>query len=509
MLAKLFGKKADHPMADIKSATALLNDLPKNDALKSLMELTDWVDSVSENTEFKLEYQFAVIRLLDETAYAHTRKLSRDYFSAQELPPFQENRLWLVLGSWYRNVFNAYFKIFKHYRDGDKGSSSINAQAPLLIARTMRSMLANLKFACVHYGPIDSHIWTQLGQLYKHAERERCLETPVSLYAALPRTTTVQQEAAHLLAWYGCGVTSLSPLAMHLTERILAQYISSVDIEAQPSESSLFGFDLNASNLPRRVNVDSTVHPYMRFVCMPEMPAKLENLIRVLNKNIVPDDLILGGEYEPELVREAANYLLKYVTVLPQRRAARKQIHVKTKIVSGFARAVECTEVGLNFNADHIAEWQLENISSAGFYTVLSLHGNEQVRIGELLAMQPESLAYWGVAVIRRLMRDDENHLHVGAEIVSNQISAVALYQSGGGNSGFEDGQIGLWLHPKVGDEVEGKISLLMSKYVPNCSLQTELNNKKFLLIPNALKQKNLDCDLVEFRVIERDESEE
>jgi hypothetical protein len=509
MLAKLFGRKTDHPMADMKSAHALLDDLPKNDSLKSLMELTDWVESVAVSGEFKLEHQFAVIRLLDEAAYTHTRKLSRDYFSAQELPQFQENRLWLVLGSWHRNVFNAYFTVFQRYCEGDKGSSSIKASVSLLVARTIRAMMASLKFACVHYGPIDGRVWVQLGQLYKHAERQQYLGTPVSLYAVLPRPTTVQQEAAHLLAWYGCGVTSLSPLAMHLTERIIAQYIDAVGIQPQPTEHSLFGFDLNAPNRPCRVNIDATVHPYMRFVSMNDMLAKLENLIKVLHKNIVPDDLILGGEYEAELVGEAAEYLLKYVTALPQRRAVRKQIKIKAKVVSGFSRTVECTDVGLNFNANQIAEWQLKNISSAGFYTVLSQHGNEHVRIGELLGMQPEALSYWGVAVIRRLMRDDENHLHVGAEIISNQISAVALYQSGGGNLGFEDGQTALWLHHKVGEEVGGKVCLLMSKYVPNCSLKTELKGKKFLLIPHALKQKNLDCDLVEFRIIERDESEE
>jgi hypothetical protein len=74
MLAKLFGRKTDHPMADMKSAHALLDDLPKNDSLKSLMELTDWVESVAVSGEFKLEHQFAVIRLLDEAAYTHTRK---------------------------------------------------------------------------------------------------------------------------------------------------------------------------------------------------------------------------------------------------------------------------------------------------------------------------------------------------------------------------------------------------------------------------------------------------
>ncbi len=509
MLSRLLGKKPDHPMADMKSAHALLDELPKHDPIKSLMELTDWMESVADNSEFKLEHQFAVVRMLDEAAYTHARKLSREYFAAQELPKFQENRLWLVLGGWYRNAFNAYSVVFNRYCEGEKGGASIRGAMPLLVARTVRAMTASLKFSCVHYGPVDSNIWACLGRLYNHAERQQYLDSPVSLYVALPRSTSVKLEIAHLLGWYGCGVSSLSPLVMHLTERIIDQYIDTVDMRPQPDEHSLFGFDLNSPSLPRRVNIDATVHPYMRFVSMEGMQAKLETLLKVLQKNIVPDDLILGGDYEAELVREAAEYLLKYLVSLPQRRSLRREIQIKTKIVSGFSRTLECTDVGLNFNANNIAEWQLENISSSGFYTVLPQHGNESVRIGHLLGIQPGGVKHWGVAVIRRLMRDDENHLHVGAEILSNQISGVALRQSGGGGAGFEEGQMALWLHPRFGEESSGRVCLLVNSYVPNCSLLTEMNGKKFLLIPHALKQKHLDCDLVEFRTIEQDENEE
>ncbi len=486
-----------------------MNDLPKHDALKSLMELSDWVESVTEVNEFKLDHQFALIRMLDEAGYAHARKLSNEYFAPHELTTFQENRLWLVLGSWYRNLYQAYLKIFKRYCEGDKGGGAIDSLVALLVSRTVRCMMSSLKFACVHYGPIDSQIWSQLGQLYRHAEGHRYQDTPVQLYPAMTRTSTVQLETSHLLGWYGCGVSSLSPLAMHLTERIIEQYNSVVKIQTQPGDCSLFGFDLTGPSLPRRVNVDSTVHPHMRFICMPEMQGKLESLIKVLRKNIVPDDLLLGGEYDAELVKEAAEYLLKFMTVLPKRKALRKQINIKTKVVRGFPRMVTYAGLGTRFDEGQVAEWQLDNISTAGFYTVLSQSASDQVRIGELVGIKPEALSYWGLAIIRRLMRDTDNHLHVGAEIYSNQISSVTLSQSGGGSMGFEDGQIGLWLHPKIGEEVEGKIYLLVGKYVPNCSLQTELQDKKYLLIPVALKQRNLDCDLVEFRVIERDESEE
>jgi len=80
MLAGIFGKKSDHPLADIKSVQALLENLPKNDAYKSLMELTDLIESATEHDEFKLDHQFAVVRMIDEAAQPYARKLSARVF---------------------------------------------------------------------------------------------------------------------------------------------------------------------------------------------------------------------------------------------------------------------------------------------------------------------------------------------------------------------------------------------------------------------------------------------
>ena len=89
MLAGIFGKKSDHPLADVKSVQDLLDNLPKNDAFKSLMESTELIESISEYSEFKLDHQFAVLRMLDEAAQPFVRKLSREYFTPFEISKFQ------------------------------------------------------------------------------------------------------------------------------------------------------------------------------------------------------------------------------------------------------------------------------------------------------------------------------------------------------------------------------------------------------------------------------------
>jgi hypothetical protein len=72
----------------------------------------------------------------------------------------------------------------------------------------------------------------------------------------------------------------------------------------------------------------------------------------------------------------------------------------------------------------------------------------------------------------------------------------------------FEDGQLALWLYPKqVG--LSGEVQLLMhiDAYSDGRSLQTEIDEKSYLLIPNGLIGKGTDYDLAKFRLIEQEGS--
>ena len=507
MLSGIFGKKSDHPLADIRSAQALLDDLPKNDAHKMLMELTDWIESVSDNTDFKLDHQFAVLLLLDETAQPYVRKLARDYFAPQELNKFQENRLWLVLGNLFRHAAKAYCAVFSRYCNNDKGAAAVKAHVPLLAARAVHSMTGQLKYICARYGPIDKAIWDDLARIYRHAEQQQYLDTPLGLYSGASDNTTVKRQIGHLLGWYGCGVDTLSPLYMHLTERIVAQHCSDIHIGAQQDENSLFCFDMDHPAAPMRVKVGATVHTSTRFIGMAAMQPKLDSMVKALGKGVVPENLNLGGTYDAELVREAAQFLLDYLAEPPLRRNVRRSIKVNLNVTNGFAKVIERTDVGLNFSEEQPALWEIDDISTSGFFTVLPAQGTDGLRIGSLLGVQPDGVPNWGVAVVRRMMRDDANRLHVGVEMLANQIVGIALSQSGGGNEGFEDGQPALWLQAKQGTPL-GETSLLMKAdtFSAHRSLQAQLDGKNYLLIPNGLQEKGLDYDLAKFRVIEQEE---
>ncbi len=506
MLSGIFGRKSDHPLADIQSVHTLLANLPKNDTIKLVMELTEWIESVNENSDFKLDHQFAVLRMFDEFVQPHAKKLMREFFSAHELNQFQENRLWLVLGNLAQHTARAHFTVFSRYCNAEKGSNVIREQVPLLMARTVYAMSSQLKYICARYGPVDKSFWSDLAFIYKHAEQNQCLDTPVNLYPSLVGNTSARYELGHLLAWYGIEVNALSPLYMHLIERLIAQYSSAIVLDSKQNDTNLFSFDLNVPTAPVRVKVDGTSYPTSRFINMSAMQSRLVELLKILEKNIVPDDLNLGGSYEAGLVKEAAQHLLDYLISPPARRNERRKIKVSFGVVSGFVGLMDMMGADSLADRQQVVSWTIEDISVGGFRTILPGQGAGDVRIGSLLGMKLDGVAHWGVAVVRRMTRDDHKQMHVGAEILVSQVASVSVRLSVVSGGVPEDSRRALWLLDSK-DESSNEALLLMDAdtFSLHRSLQTQLNGKRYLLIPVGLQERCVDCELARFRVIEQE----
>jgi hypothetical protein len=224
-------------------------------------------------------------------------------------------------------------------------------------------------------------------------------------------------------------------------------------------------------------------------------------LLSELARNAVPQELNLGGVYVAELVREAALYLRDYLAEPPLRRSPRRGIRVGLKVANGYGGILERTDAGLSFGAEQ--HWEIEDISATGFRTVIPPQGTDGIRIGSLLGIQPDGVAHWGAAVVRRLMRDDDSRLHVGAEMLANRVAGVRL------ESGRDEGQHALWLMAKPGDPPgEARLLMKLEAFSAQRSLQTSLEGKNYLLMPMGLDERGLDYDLARFRVIEQEAGE-
>jgi len=274
-------------------------------------------------------------------------------------------------------------------------------------------------------------------------------------------------------------------------------------VGTQHGPDSLFGFDLLQHAPPMRVKAENASQPSLRFLGVNNIQPHLEALLKTLEKNIVPETINLGGTYEADAVRDVVRHLAEcWASPPPKRRNMRHNIKVNLSVANGFSKIMEQTDVGLNFGVDTSVIWNVEDISTGGFRCVLPASRVDGVAIGLLIGIKPEKVDRWGVGIVRRLSRDQQNNLHVGVEILTNQVIGVGLREHSAGEE-----QPALWLD-NPGDD-SGEVRLLMSPdtFFSNRSLHVRLAGKNYLLMPLELVESGEDYDLARYRKIEEDAS--
>lgn len=501
----IFGKKSDHPLAYIKTAQQILEGIQKSDAPNALQELTGWIESIVELADdFRLDHAFTVLRMFDEAAQPYARKLLRDYFTLQTLSKFQENRLWTVLNNFYAQNELAYHDVLKRYRNRERGASAIKEDMAIVGARGIAALSGRLKLATARYAMVEPMLWSRLVDFYSHAEANAYQNVIAGRYPGVPGETSVTQEFAALLVWYGVNAGNQTPLQEHIAERLIAHVSKSLSVYNQFDGESPFFIDMAQPTPPMRATVDLTLHPSMRFIGTGEALNPLNDLLKILDKGIVPNGIYFyGATYEADLIRENLCHLIENLTQPhPTRRNPRRKINVNLKVANGFFKMLQQTDTGLNFGRDAGEIWDVEDISSTGFRSVVPVARTEGVKIGSLIGSKPENVQNWGAGIVRRLSRDTRNNLHIGVEVLSTQVNCVYLADMHNPDHGT---QVAMYLNRP--NDISGEAWLLMKPgtFSPNRSLNMDVDGKDFLLLPLSLVEKGDDYDLVRFRRMEHD----
>lgn len=508
MVLGIFGKKSDHPLADIKNVQQMLQVIPNTDSLKALQDLTEWIEDLTGLAEeLRLEHQWAVLRLLDQAAQPHVRKLLNDYFTVVPPAKFQENRLWTLLDGFYTQSESCHFDVLTRFRDGARSASAVRSELTLLCARGIHACGGRLKMAAARYGMVDPSIWKHIAGYYAITETQAIQQEPLVIYQG--ENSSVAQEFATLLAWYGVGSGKQISLQIHITERLFSNLGKALKVGNTYNGQGLFVFDIAQPTPPMRATAEATIHPTLRFIEAEGMRQLMDGVLKTLDKGIVPDSLNLyGARYDAEVVAAVARGLTQCLSLPPPtRRSVRRKVNVNLKVASGFFKMLEQTDSGLSFSADDTDTWDVQDISSTGFRCVVPLAQVEGVKIGSLVGNKPENLPQWGAGVVRRLSRDAAGNMHVGVEMLSTQVVGVPLVDRT--KTGAQAGMLGLYLNRASDTSGEAWLLLKQETFSHNRSLTMYLNDKGFLLLPVALVERGEDYDLARYRMMEQEDSTE
>ncbi|MDD2929233.1 MAG: hypothetical protein PHY50_05350, partial [Sideroxydans sp.] len=425
----------------------------------------------------------------------------------QTLSQFQENRLWTLLDAYYTQSDHAHFDVLQRYRNNAKGASALKPELALLCTRGIGAIGGLLKMAAARYALVDPTLWKRLAEYYQLAESQGLANESVVVYPGCNQSPS--EAFAVLLLWYGCSAGSLNPVQGHITERLFAALSKGVQVFNTYNGTALFVFDMAQPTPPMRATAEGNIHPALRYIVADNMRQMLDSMIKTLDKGILPGDVnFYGAKFETELVMDIAGRLLQSLTLPPPtRRTPRRKIKVNLKVANGFLKMLEQSDVGLNFGAEESEIWEVEDISATGFRSVVQSSRVDGIKIGSLVGSKPESVTHWGAGVVRRLSRDRDGTLHIGVEVLSPRVVGVPLQDRA--VRGPEGGQLGLYLNRPADTSGEAWLLMKQDTYTPQRSLNMELEDKAYLLLPLALVERGDDYDLARYRMMEQDAASE
>lgn len=502
-MISLFGsKKPDHPMADIKEARTLLDDLPVNDAIKCADEVTHWLESVMAEAGFKPEYRAQLVQLLDETAQPHLRKLTRDYLASPRLPKFQEIRLWKAIYEYWRQAGLAYVGCADLYAAGAKGADALKGSMPLLLTRALRALAAQVKWMHMRYGPMDSSVWGVIAKAYALAENRKFAHSAVTLYPGIPGESTPEQEFVKVVMLSASSPDSLLPVEIELCERLIAHFCAAFILRRDPQPDVVCWIDLAASEAPLRLARPPQQAPTLRFVAAGQAMQDLERLTATIRASgSVPAQVNLGGTYPAENVLDTLNHLAMYLAARPpERKHQRHRVKSRLNVVHGYDGVQAVLAGATDQDVPGTETWIVENVSAGGFGAGIPEIKGDWLTVGCLLALQPEGGDNWVLGVVRRLRREIPHRGLVGIETIAKSARLVHLSYSGGAG-----GETGILIDTGIESPGEARVLLPIDAFAPGRNLEYRKGETTCLLMPQGVVESGDQYEVVKFREMIRE----
>ena len=458
---KLFGAgKPDHPMADRKQAAHLLEELPAQD-LKALDELAQWYQSLAAAQGFKPEERAQRLAMVEEAAQPRVAKLSRDYLAcvrAAKGSRAQENLLWTRLHEYWRQAAAAF-------------TQAIDARPQsAVVVSALRALAQQIKWQQLRYGPVDPAVWGELNRLFALAEARGFPEAKVHYLKA---------------AMFSAAAPDTRPVPeLELAERIIAELAPDFVLAKAP-----------APELPWWIDLAQPMPPARAARAQPSATSRWFGPGAALG-TVQSMKINLGAEHDPEMVRGVLRHLAAYwAPTAPERKHKRHNVQSRLTIAHGFDGVLEALggdpDDSLNFNRRVAGDtWTVDNVSAGGFGALAPLAKSDWLKVGALVAAQPEG-ASWLVGTVRRVSKVSKDEIRVGVETLS-RTPAVSRFALRG-----DQQSAGVLLPLPTG---EAAVALRAGVYMRGENLESTIGGRQRVYLPQGSGERGEDYEIVRFK---------
>lgn len=500
-LGRLISQKSDHPLADPRAMRQIVAELPGDNAFKALDEIAGWLESLLATDECPLERTYEAAVLLEDAAQAHLRRLSREYLHTPRLTRSNEKRLWSINYGFWTLLAAVYERCLQALAGGQL--EGLRPSLPNLAARLIGALRAVLKWEQFHYGPSPAQIWLRLGTALAAAESGGVAAKRVALGPATG-ISSAEQEYLKALVFLAASMDSLLPAEIELAEKLIAHFLPAFSFGSVAHEDSVYWVDLSLAQPPMRLaRMPAQAAASQRFFKPATAHAGMLELLHELERGgDIPPEINLGEQYSVRFVLPVLRHLAAYLAPIPpQRRHARHHVKHRMSVLNGLINAfvVFSGEFGGRPAGLQMESWVVENVSRGGFGALLSSIPTEWLRVGALIAVQPEGGDNWLLGIVRRYHRETENEARVGIEALAREVVSVELkVQAVSAYAAAATIPALLLEDAQAADEIQ--VVLPPASFDLRENLEYDRNGEFFVLVPVAQLEQNADYELARYR---------
>ena len=420
-----FSNKTVHPLAEAGEAKRIFAEIVSREPQAAVEDASAWLESLAADESFKLAQRLELVFRLDEAAVAQARRLGRDYPTLSGTSRAAESRQWELGHGYWQQLAAAYVDCLARYRAAEKAGEAIRPQLPLIHARLIGAMAAQLKWKQFRYGPVDPEFWMAVGGLYLAAVEAKIAQKPVQLYAGSVESS-IEAEYLKVLVFHATSMDKLQPLEIEIAERFIAGFLPYFSLIQELRPENVYWVDAAKPLPPTRLAKLPEVTPTLRFFNGTRAVAEVGKTIeQIRSEGRVPSTINLGAQYDVGTVIPVLEHLaMCWAPKPPMRNDARHRINSRLNVVNGLA-AVHQRLSGRGSGVEGVETWVIDDVSLGGLGAQVTLSGRDWIRIGALVGMQAEGGENWLIGIIRRYVRSGPNQGSVGIETISKTPRAV------------------------------------------------------------------------------------
>jgi len=450
---------SDDPVADLRSATIWVQELPHKDVRRAQSEIVKTLSAMNQKSAKSLKERIKVLLYLDEKASSLQEILCSEYLPNIDRPDSGEkSSLPTILGFW-EEMATAYNLCVRAFAKNP--SSNLWEQIPLITARALHYYAMQAKWSHLRYLPVDTQVWRNLHRLHLFAERENFEKTPVRLYPGQDETSCTAEYVQPLMLRLACP-ESLPPGQIEMVDRWLDSWASSVTIESTfRPHRQLFAVNTGEARGAMKLRRNMVGEKY-RYLSTALLQITIQKVIEQLMSGEIPARLKLteycrlpscmelielvhkrwsGHGTTRQHERQAGTKAAQVVQGLPEILAQLKpRPKAREAIASGAGEMVnlhltqpvpkqsdEGAAAGPELFTPTLKDWVIENESLSGFGAAFDTEGDNPLKIGMLVGLKPFSKKHFCIGIVRRINNDPSGRVQVGLQTLSQTPILVKL----------------------------------------------------------------------------------